>query len=230
MSEFQTSPEAERDPLDVDPLDADRRRVLAEALEEAPFSGFSAMTLREAAARVGVAREALTILFPRGLADLFDFWSAEADDAALAAFAIEAPELRIRDKVTAAVRHRIEILAPHKEAARRAAAVMALPPYSARAPRLAWRTADVLWRACGDTATDYNHYTKRAILSGVYLSTLTAWFSDETETGERWLAFLDARIENVMDFEKTKARVLKPGFDPAAPWRLLGALRYGRAR
>jgi len=212
----------------VDPLDEERRAVLAALLEEAPFSGFSGEALRRAAREAGPGEGALAILFPEGVRDALDFWSEAADAEAVERLSREPADLRIRGKVTAGVAHRLEGLEPHREAARRAAAALALPAFAGLAPRLAWRTADAIWRACGDRATDYNHYTKRGILSGVYLSTFAVWLSDASPEGERWRAFLDARIENVMQFEKAKARVT--GFDPAGVWRALGAIRYGRAR
>ncbi|MEL6363817.1 MAG: COQ9 family protein [Pseudomonadota bacterium] len=212
----------------VDPFDDRRRAVLAALLDEAPFCGFSVSALRAAGEQAGEGKAELALLFPKGVRDVIDFWSRTADLEALERFAaLDRSEMRIRDQVTAAVRLRIEALEPHKEAARRVAATLALPLYAGLAPRIAWRTADGIWRACGDRATDFNHYSKRAILSGVYLSTLAAWQADET--GERWPSFLDARIDNVMQFEKVKARAKKAGIDPAAPWRLLGALRYGPA-
>ncbi len=218
MSESETN---------ADPLDADRLKVLGAALDEAAFSGFTRETLQAAAREAELPEGDLAILFPRGVADLLDFWSSTTDAEALARFeAAGGAEMRIRDKVTSAVRCRLEVLEPHREAARRAGATLALPQHAGLAPRLAWRTADAIWRACGDTATDFNHYSKRTILSGVYLSTFAVWLADAE--GERWPGFLEARIENVMQFEKAKAQAKKIGFDPAAPWRFLGSLRYGR--
>jgi ubiquinone biosynthesis protein COQ9 len=101
---------------------------------------------------------------------------------------------------------RIEALRPHKEAARRAAAFLTLPPHAALGARLVWRTVDAMWRAVGDTATDFNFYTKRGILAGVYSSTLMRWLTDTSADEHETTAFLAGRIENVMTFEKFKAQ------------------------
>jgi ubiquinone biosynthesis protein COQ9 len=116
-------------------------------------------------------------------------------------------------------------MAGQEEALRRAQAVMAMPQNAAKALKLGWRSADAMWRLAGDTATDYNHYTKRAILAGVYAATLAVFLDDESEGKAETRAFLDRRIEGVMKFEKAKARWLKPRehFDPV---RFLGRLRY----
>jgi ubiquinone biosynthesis protein COQ9 len=119
---------------------------------------------------------------------------------------------------------RLRIQEPAKEAIRRALAVLAMPQNAAAAARFSWRSADVMWRMAGDTATDYNHYTKRAILSAVYGSTLLAWLQDDSEGAADTAAFLDRRIDEVMRFEKWKAGLGK-GERPSLT-RFLGRLRY----
>lgn len=210
-----------------DRFEAVRRALLEAARAEAAFSGWSGAALREAAKATEIGAGEAEIAFPRGVVDVLDLWSQEADTAMEAAYAGADPApQRIRDKITFCVRARIEALAPHKEAARRAAATLALPLHARVGARLVWRTADAMWRAIGDTSTDFNWYSKRAILSGVYASTLARWFADDSEDAADTWAFLDRRIGNVMQFEKTKARVRKAGIDPAAPIRALAKLRY----
>ena len=88
-----------------------------------------------------------------------------------------------------------------------------------------------MWRLAGDTAADFNHYTKRATLAALYAATLSVFAGDTSEGKAETLAFLDRRIEGVMRFEKAKARLLAGNtiagnaghFSPA---RFLGRLRY----
>lgn len=210
--------------IDSDPLDLQRNEVLSALLEEVPFEGWSADTLDR------LAGEARPVLFPRGIADVFDFWAETEDRALLTAWqeANPRPE-RIRDKITWLVRHRIEQLAPHREAARRATFALALPVYAGIGPRLAWRTAGVMWSAIGDRSLDGNFYSKRMTLSAVYVSTMGRWLTESSEEGtyEATWDFLDSRIGNVMQFEKTKATVQKrvPSMDSIAA--TLAKIRYG---
>jgi ubiquinone biosynthesis protein COQ9 len=185
-----------------------KRAVLDAALTRAASEGFTDAMLGRAAADAGAgpARP-----FPFGVSSLLEFYSQSVDsemDKRLAALGLTA--MPIRKRIRTAVLTRLEILKPHKEAARRAAAHLSFnPPLAAK---LVYATVDRMWRAAGDTSTDFNFYTKRGILAGVYSATLMRWFSDENETA----AFLDARIENVMQYEKLKARVRKqtePLFD-----------------
>jgi ubiquinone biosynthesis protein COQ9 len=151
--------------------------------------------------------------------------------AAAAALTGEAAAgLKIREKVALGVEARIAFLRPDKEAARRAAAFLALPPHAPAGARLVWNAADAIWRAMGDPSTDFNFYSKRAILSGVISSTMARWFADDGEGETETKAFLRARIENVMQFEKLKAKVRDTGFDPAGMWSWLAKIRYPEGR
>jgi ubiquinone biosynthesis protein COQ9 len=125
-------------------------------------------------------------------------------EAKLAATDLKA--MKIRERIAAAVKARLSVLAPHKEAARRAAALLSLPMHAALGAKLVYRTVDAMWRAAGDTSTDFNFYTKRGILAGVYGSTAMRWFNDTGEDEKATDDFLAARIENVMQFEKFKAK------------------------
>jgi ubiquinone biosynthesis protein COQ9 len=156
----------------------------------------------------GADKEALARLFPDGPLSLITLFSHTADremEAKLAA--LDLPAMKVRERIRVAVKARIAAIKPHKEAARRAAAFLSLPMNAALAATLLYDTVDAIWRAAGDTSTDFNFYTKRAILAGVYSTTLFRWFTDQSLDESETDAFLAARIENVMQFEKLKAQV-----------------------
>lgn len=134
---------------------------------------------------------------------------------------------KIREKIRDLVLYRLNAVEGQEEAMRRALAVGSMPQNVRASLHGAWKSADLMWRLAGDTATDYNHYTKRAILSSLYSATLLVWIDDQSEGKEETRAFLDRRIENVMQFEKAKAQFLGgPDREKFSPVRLLGRLRY----
>ena len=200
--------------------------LLEAALKHAVFDGFSDRTLARAAEDTRTGKDTLARLFPDGPLSLVEAFSAAADaemEKHLAAMDLKA--MKIRARIAAAVMARIEALRPHKEAARRAAAFLTLPPHAALGARLVWRTVDAMWRAVGDTSTDFNFYTKRGILSGVYSATLMRWFTDTSQGESDTASFLADRIENVMQFEKLKAQAQQV-FDRLPPLTdVLAALR-----
>ena len=181
--------------------------VLEAVLKDAAFDGFTDKVLEKAGKSAGADTAALARLFPNGPVSLIEYYSASVDaqmEKQLAAMDLAA--MKIRARITTAIQTRLAILKPHKEAARRAAAALALPVHAALAAKLIYQSVDAMWRAVGDTSTDFNFYTKRGILAGVYGSVLVRWFNDTSEGQSATQEFLAARIENVMQFEKFKAK------------------------
>ena len=133
--------------------------------------------------------------------------------------------MKIRERIRMLVWTRLEIMGPAREAVRSALAILAMPQNLALGARIGWRSADQMWRLAGDTATDFNHYTKRATLGAVYGSTLLAWLDDDSEGWADSAAFLDRRIDDVMRFEKWKAEWRGSG-ERLSLTRFLGRLRY----
>ena len=194
---------------------------------EAAFDGWSEAALAQAAQTLGIPAERARLAFPGGAIEMIDGWFAQIDLAMAAALPpATLAALRIRARIAALVTARIDSVAPHREALRRALAVLALPQHAATALRLGWRAADAMWRLAEDDATGFAHYSKRVTLGAVYGTTILALLDDESEDLAATRAFLDRRIEDVMRFEKLKAR-LKP--DPERHFsvaRFLGRLRY----
>jgi len=207
------------------------RPVLVEALlPGVAFDGWSEAALDAAAAAVGIPADRARLVFPDGATGMIDAWILKADRDMTAEMARRgAGAMKIRDRIATAVRVRIEQARPHKEAVRRALAVLALPQNAALSARTLWRSADAMWRAAGDTATDFNHYTKRLSLGGVYAATLLYWLQDESEDDAETFAFLDRRIETIMQVEKAKARFRERADNRPRLSRFLGRLRYPAA-
>jgi ubiquinone biosynthesis protein COQ9 len=207
-------------------LDELRLELAPRLAAAAIFDGWSDAALAEAARAAGVDPAVARLAFPGGAMDMIAAWVDSVDARMEQAFDRETlARMPIRERIRALVRFRLEAVAGLEEALRRAVAIQAMPQNLARTARLAWSSADKMWRLAGDTATDYNHYSKRGILAGIYAATLAVLLDDTSEGKADTRAFLDRRIEGVMKFEKAKARWLKPRerFDPV---RFLGRLRY----
>ena len=210
-------------------LDDVKQRVLAAALPLVPFEGWCDRMLREAGHATGADDAEIRAAFPRGLIDLVVYYADEADRRMAEAMAeVDLASLRVRERVTLGVRCRIEAVADSKEASRRAAAVFALPQHTIDGAQSVYRTVDAIWRAVGDTSADFNFYTKRALLAGVFTSTMLHWFADTSEGAAETWTFLDKRIENVMQIEKFKATAAKFVEGLPNPLSILGSFRHPR--
>lgn len=193
----------------------------------AVFDGWSDEALAMAASELGVPAPRARLAFPGGAPDMIDAWFDSVDRAMARAFPLERVEgMKIRERISSLVMYRLEVINPHKEALRRALAILAQPQNLALAARLGWRAADRMWRIAGDKATDFNHYSKRAILMGVYGSTSLVYLDDGTENLAATRAFLDRRIGDVMNIEKLKASWRGGTERLPSLSRFLGRLRY----
>ncbi|MEM6482845.1 MAG: COQ9 family protein [Pseudomonadota bacterium] len=188
--------------------DGNVKAALLQAAEpHVPFDGWTEATFQAAQADAGISAGLAKAACPRGAVDLAVAFHEEGDAVMeKRLFDEDLSHLRYSEKVAAAVRFRIEAI-EDKELVRRGATLFALPQYAGDGARLIWGTADRIWIALGDTSQDVNWYSKRAILSGVYGSTVLYWLGDETPGQEATWEFLDRRIAGVMQFEKLKARV-----------------------
>jgi ubiquinone biosynthesis protein COQ9 len=216
--------------LDTDPEAGDmvaRRDALLKAtLPEVPFDGWSLAALRRGAAAIGMPEYEIPNLFPRGGADLVDWFDRWADRQMLEA--IDTPEFhaqKVRHKIMAAVEARLALLAPHREAVRRALALRALPQNAPAGLRSVYRTVDAIWYAAGDTATDFNFYTKRALLAAVYSPTVLYWLGDRSPDSAETKGFLERRLADVMKIPSYGARLRSITAKLPNPFRIMGAAR-----
>ncbi len=209
-----------------------RNDLLDAALAHVPFDGWSEAAFRAAAADLGIDMARARAVFPRGALDMAVAYHRRGDARMLQRLGEhDLAAMRIRERVALAVRLRLD--GEDREVVRRGATLMALPQHAAEGTRLIWNTADAIWDALGDTSEDGNWYTKRAILSGVYSSTVLFWLGDNSPGDADTWAFLDRRIDNVMQFEKAKAQVQKNPFLRgvfALPLAVMGAVRKPPAR
>jgi ubiquinone biosynthesis protein COQ9 len=213
----------------TDPIDwAERQedQLLDAAVGLAPRHGWTTLMVREAGRQVGLTAPETELLVPEGPRDLAALLSRRLDRDALAALAPSEPSsLKIRERIRLAVLSWLDAALAHEDAVRRWTGFLALPSNTPLGLRLAWASADGLWRWAGDTATDENHYSKRAILAALLTSTLGVRLAAGRERATDYLA---ARIDNVMAFETWKTRLpnAAEALTQAAGW--LGRLRYGR--
>ncbi len=182
-------------------IDDTRDSLRAATLAHVPFDGWTGRALRAGAADLGLDPELAANAFPGGPAELLEAFSADIDRAMLAQ--LEARDLKAmkhRQRIAVAVRARFELLAPHREAVRRGLSFLALPRHAALGVKCLYRSVDAIWHAVGDTSTDYNFYTKRMLLAGVYGAALLFWLNDDSEDFSETWGFLDRRLAEVIKF------------------------------
>lgn len=214
------------DPADLT-LDELRPLLAPHIADAAVFDGWTAAALDQAAKAAGVDGDIARLAFTGGAMAMIGAWIETIDTAMAAALPAEKlATMKIRERIRALVQFRLDAVAGREEALRRALAIMAMPLNAPTALKTGWRSADIMWRLAGDTATDWNHYSKRAILASLYGATLAVFVGDTSDGKAETRAFLDRRIEGVMKFETAKRKWLQPQGEHFSPVRFLGRLRY----
>jgi ubiquinone biosynthesis protein COQ9 len=182
-----------------------RDRLLEATLVHVPFDGWSRRALLAGAADLGLEPGTAHRLFPRAGDDMLGHVERWADRQMLARVG-PLEGMRVRDRIGRLVRTRLDVLGPHREAMRRATAARMLPSNGFAACGSLWRTVDLMWSAAGDDARDASYYTKRSLLAAVWASTFLFWLEDRSDGFRDTWAFLDRRIDNVMQIGRLRAR------------------------
>jgi ubiquinone biosynthesis protein COQ9 len=200
-------------------------RVLDAAITLAPTVGWNSRLVARAGAAAGLSAGETMLLLPGGPRDLAALFSSRHDQAALATLSeLDPKALKIRERISRGVEARLDAAATEGEALRRWAGYLALPPNLPLALKLVWESADVIWRWAGDRATDENHYSKRAILAAILVSTLAIRLNAGREAASANLA---TQIGRVMAYETWKAKI-HPAALATQLASALGRLRYRR--
>jgi ubiquinone biosynthesis protein COQ9 len=204
----------------------DRDRLIEAMLPDVAFDGWSRPVIRAGARRIEMSPEEAAALFPRGAPDLAIAFSRWADRRMLDWYEAAPPEAAgTAARVKRALELRFEVVAPWREAVRRALSVMALPPHAVLGMRLVYDTVDGIWYAAGDTATDFSFYTKRMTLAGVYAAALMYWLDDRSEDFAETRAFIDRRLADVARFGQGRGRLETAVQRLPNPFRLLRPAR-----
>lgn len=208
-------------------LDALRVQLAPAIADAAAFDGWTGEAVAQAAAMAGVDPQLAAYAFRDGAIAMIAAWIGHVDaQMARTTPAASLSGLPVRERIRRLVMARLDAVAGREEALTRALAIMAMPRNLAASAKLGWRSADAMWRLAGDTATDFNHYSKRAILAGIYAATLNVFARDASDNKADTRAFLDRRIEGIIRFEKAKGQILRKPEERFSVTRLLGRIRY----
>jgi ubiquinone biosynthesis protein COQ9 len=207
-----------------------RERLLFASLAHVPFDGWTRAALAAAARDLKLEPAAADGAFPGGMAELAEIFNRVADRRMLEALeGRDLAGLRVGERIAAAVRLRLEHNAPYREAMRRGLAFLALPQNAALGARLLFRTVNAIWYAAGDSSTDYNFYTKRALLAGVYAATVLYWLNDRSEGAAETWAFLDRSLADAMRVPRALGRLGKLAEKLPDPFRLFRRRQTGES-
>ena len=184
----------------------ERDAAIEAMLPHVPFDGWTKRALKAGIRAAGMPADEADLLFPLGSVDMIETFSDLADRRMEEA-AGDLLEARLPARVRAVIALRLRQNRPHKEAIRRALAVLALPRNARAGAATTARTVDAILHIAGDRSADFSWYTKRAILAGIYSTTLLYWLRDASEDDAATLEFLDRRLAGLGRIGRIRKRV-----------------------
>lgn len=191
-------------------LTSRRDKILLASLHHVVFDGWTKAALQAGVQDAGFDADMALRAFPGGIPDLAQHMADWADRRMLDELAdLDLDAMRVRDRVAAGVKARLQVVTPYREAMRRLLAYLTLPQNAPMAARQTWRTVDEIWYAAGDDAADFNYYTKRSLLLPVYTTTVLYWLNDDSDGMAATWDYLDRRISDVLKVPALKARIQK---------------------
>ncbi len=206
-----------------DPIRKLQREILDAALPHICFEGWTRDVLARAAADLGYPEAEAERAFPRGPVDAILAHAAIADaDMEAEMQTLDLADMRTRDKIAIAIRVRLESQMANRDAIAKGMRFLADPRYAADGAKSLAETVDTVWRIAGDTSTDFNYYTKRGLLAGVYSATLVYWLNDNSEDQRKTWEFLNGRIADILRFGQATAGLGKTADRLPNPFRLCG--------
>ncbi|MGD9649302.1 MAG: COQ9 family protein [Dongiaceae bacterium] len=186
-------------------LEKERQKLLLAILPYAGLYGWNEKALTAGAKEIKMNAATARRLFPDMPNDLLSAYAAWADDAMTKKLSkAKLLKMKVRERIILAVMTRLQIIAPYKAAEKKAITSIFHKRQGWLATKLLYHTVDAMWRAAGDTSSDWNFYTKRLLLAGVYTSTLVVWLNDDSKDLGMTREFLSHRIEDVMKINKLK--------------------------
>lgn len=211
---------------------AEKDKLLFALLKQAPTHGWTDEALRRTATgKIKLAD--LMAAFPGGIPDVltaFADWALRQTLAQMSEHKLV--QLRVRDRVSLGVRLWLKTMDPHRNALAAAIRSSWQPSHAITGARNLAKICDVIWTEAGDTATDYNRYTKRILLGAVFTSTLIFWLQDRSKHYEKTAEFLNARIENAMQIGRAASNIknLPKLFEKAKDFSKLAEILLGRKK
>ncbi|KAL8596812.1 hypothetical protein ACOMHN_027141 [Nucella lapillus] len=211
--EEEKASQLDRDVREQEEYDT-RQRILQAALPFVPQHGWTRKALAAGAETEGFPSISHG-MFPRGGAELVNFFYATCNKD-LAVILAERVQQQAETKpsttefIRDAVETRLRMIVPYVDTWPQAMAIQTLPQNALESLTNLRNLMDDIWYYAGDRSVDFNWYTKRASLAGVYKSTEIYLLQDRSPDSTDTWAFMDRRLTDLKTLGKAATTVRIP--------------------
>ncbi|XP_050760199.1 LOW QUALITY PROTEIN: ubiquinone biosynthesis protein COQ9, mitochondrial [Gymnogyps californianus] len=195
-----------------------QHRILTAALEFVPEHGWTAEAIAEGAKTLGLSVAAAGMFHSDGSELVLHFVSqcntklSELLEQEQKLVQLGEAEKKPTDQfLRDAVEARLRMLIPYIEKWPQALSILLLPHNIPASLNLLTSMIDDIWQYAGDQSTDFNWYTRRAVLTGIYNTTELVMMQDSSPDFEDTWRFLENRVADAMNMNNTAHQVQSTG-------------------
>ena len=183
-------------------LEAKRQIFLQKVCDLAEISNWQESILEQVCIEMQLTADYYKIWFPRGVIDILNKLEQDYDVQMLQVLDSYAQPAGITDKVGLALQVRICQVSPSKLLAQSMSRYYLRPRAVAEGLEFAWRSVDLIWQYAGDDSLDYNYYTKRALLHGIYVASQLCYNRDNSTESNQTRRFIQSSLRQIVQVSK----------------------------
>jgi ubiquinone biosynthesis protein COQ9 len=145
-------------------------------------------------------------LFPNGYKSILEIYLKEINlKMALEAKKINLIRLRVHERIRELIILRLNIMAREKNLITKTFFTLTLPNNYKLSIKNLYNTIDEIWFLAGDNSTDFNFYSKRVILTSIYLVVIIHFINNKNL--DKTIELLDRQLKKVSKIPNIKNRI-----------------------
>jgi len=169
-------------------------------IQEVPKFGWSRETLLHCAKKQKLSTPNLALMFPSFEYDVLKHLIAQNNSLVEKNYnSFNNSRLKTRDKIKTIMELKFDSNAYLKDALPEMLKFLLRPGNIFMSIKMLHQNSDFIWKLAGDKSNDFNYYSKRGLLSMVYLATLIYWLNDKSNKGIGTKNFISKSVDGIVD-------------------------------
>jgi ubiquinone biosynthesis protein COQ9 len=169
-------------------------------IQEVPKFGWSRETLLHCAKKQKLSTPNLALMFPSFEYDVLKYLIAQNNSLVEKNYnSFNNSRLKTRDKIKTIMELKFDSNAYLKDALPEMLKFLLRPGNIFMSIKMLHQNSDFIWKLAGDKSNDFNYYSKRGLLSMVYLATLIYWLNDKSSKGIGTKNFISKSVDGIVD-------------------------------
>ena len=169
-------------------------------IQEVPKFGWSRETLLQCAKKQRISTSVLAKLFPSFEYDVLKFIIAQNNIQVEKNYnSFNNSRLKTRDKIKTILELKFDSNEYLKKALPEMLKFLLRPGNLLMSIKMLHENSDFIWNLAGDKSNDFSYYSKRGLLSIVYLATLIYWLNDKSTKGIGTKNFISKSVDGIVD-------------------------------